>query len=97
DYLTIVRDETIRLNRLVNDMLDLARMEAGEMKLTYKPFNINEIVRRAVIKLESFITEKGIKVDVFFEEEEVYVNADSDAIDRVVYNLLHNAIKFSDN
>jgi signal transduction histidine kinase len=97
EYLEIVRDETIRLNRLVNDMLDLARMEAGEMKLTYKSFNINELVRRTIIKLETLIVRKGINVDAFFEEEEVYAYADSDAIERVIYNLVHNAIKFTDN
>jgi signal transduction histidine kinase len=97
EYLTIVRDETIRLNRLVNDMLDLARMEAGELKLIYKSFNINELVRRTIIKLETFIAGKDINVDAFFEEEETYVNADKDAIERVIYNLVHNAIKFTDN
>jgi signal transduction histidine kinase len=96
EYLTIVRDETIRLNRLVNDMLDLARMEAGEMELVYKTFNINELIRRTIIKLESLIIEKDIGIDAYFEEEETFCYADQDAIERVVYNLLHNAIKFTD-
>jgi signal transduction histidine kinase len=94
-YLAIVRDETNRLNRLVNDLLDLAKMEAGEMTLNLKAFDINEVVRRCVIKLETLLVGKNITVEADFEEEDMYVNADRDAIERVLYNLLHNAIKFS--
>ena len=94
-YLTIVRDETNRLNRLVNDLLDLARMEAGETKLTPSVFDINELLRQCVIKLEALLLEKGLIVDADFEEEEIPVSADPDAIERVVYNLMHNAIKFT--
>ena len=94
-YLTIVRDETIRLNRLVNDLLDLARMEAGEVKLNITVWDINELVRKCVIKLETLLLNKGLTVDADFEEEDLPVKADSDSIERVVYNLMHNAIKFT--
>lgn len=94
-YLTIVRDETNRLSRLVNDLLDLARMEAGETKLNPVVFDINELLRRCVIKLEALLLEKDLVVDADFEEEYMPVKADMDAIERVVYNLMHNAIKFT--
>jgi len=94
-YLEIVRDETNRLNRLVNNLLDLARMEAGENTLQFKDFNINELVRRSIIKLEKLITDKDITVDAEFEKEDTFVNADADAIERVMYNLVHNAVKFT--
>jgi signal transduction histidine kinase len=95
EYLMVVRDEVNRLNRLVNDLLDLAKLEAGEMKLTLRNFDINELIRRCIIKLEALITEKDISIEADFEDEEILVNADSDAIERVVINLLHNAIKFT--
>lgn len=94
-YLSIVRDEANRLNRLVNNLLDLARMEAGEVKLVLKPFDINELVRICVIKLETLLVEKNIMVEARFDDEELMVNADADAIERVIYNLMHNAIKFT--
>lgn len=94
-YLEIVRDETNRLNRLVNDLLDLAKMEAGEITLKMRKFNINELIRVCVIKLERMIVEKGLEVQADFEQEDVFVSADKDAIERVIYNLLHNAIKFT--
>lgn len=93
-YLKIVRDEVNRLNRLVNNLLDLAKMEAGEMKMVSKVFNINELIRMCIIKLEELIVRKNINIKANFEDEEVYVNADQDAIERVAYNLIHNAIKF---
>ncbi|HHW49222.1 MAG TPA: cell wall metabolism sensor histidine kinase WalK [Clostridiaceae bacterium] len=95
DYLKIVKDEADRLNRLVNDLLTLAKMESGEVSLTLKDFDINELIRLCIIKLENLITNKNIMVNATFEEETLYVNADKDAIERVVYNLLHNAIKFT--
>mgnify|MGYP000150040614 CR=1 FL=1 len=94
-YLTVVRDETNRLNRLVNDLLDLAKMESGEVKLNITVFDINELLRRCVIKMETLLVEKDLTVDADFEEEEIRVKGDTDAIERVVLNLMHNAIKFT--
>ena len=94
-YLIIVRDEVNRLNRLVNDLLDLARMEAGEMSFHLRNFNLNELIRRCIIKLENIFIEKGLQVEADFETDEEYVNADPDAIERVIINLLHNAVKFT--
>ncbi len=95
DYLNIVKDETNRLNRLVNDLLDLARMEAGEVVLNYKEFDINELIRRCIIKLENLIVQKGLQFEASFEEEGMMVYADPDAIERVIINLVHNAVKFT--
>lgn len=95
DYLAIVKEETIRLNRLVNDLLDLARMESGESKVFMRTFDINELIRRSIIKLEKMITDKDISVDADFEEEEIFVHADSDMIERVIINLIHNGVKFT--
>jgi len=95
NYLIIVRDETNRLNRLVNDLLDLAKMESGEITLNIKPFDINELVRICVIKLETLITSKSLEIEANFENDNLLVIADRDSIERVIINLLHNAVKFS--
>ena len=96
DYLSIVKDETSRLNRLVNDLLDLARIESGEVVLNYKNFEINELIRISIIKLEGLIVQKDIHVEANFEVDKMFVYADRDAIERVIINLVHNAIKFTD-
>lgn len=95
NYLIIVRDETNRLNRLVNDLLDLAKMEAGEIKLNIRPFDINELMRLCVIKNENIITSKNLEIEANFENENMLVLGDRDSIERVIINLLHNAVKFS--
>ncbi len=95
EYLTVVRDETNRMNRLVNDLLDLAKMEAGEVSLKTRNFDINELIRRCIIKLESLIMQKDIQIEANFDNELTMVNADPDAIERVIINLIHNSVKFS--
>lgn len=94
EYLSIVSDETRRLSRLTNDLLDLARMESGEMKLTFVTFDINELIRRCIIKMENLIVKKNIQIEANFHENVALVYADKDSIERVLLNLLHNAVKF---
>lgn len=96
DYLTIVRDETLRLNRLTTDLLDLAKMESGEMELHPINFNINELIRRSIIKMQSHIIKKNISVEANFEKEDMFAVADVDSIERVIINLIYNAVKFVD-
>lgn len=95
EYLNIVKEEVKRLQRLVSDMLDIARMEAGELKVNITSFDICEIVRQSVIHLQQAIEEKNINFKANFDQESIIVMADRDAIQRVMINLLHNATKFT--
>ena len=94
-YLSVVLDESRRLSRIVNDLLDISRLEQGKFNLEMQDFDINELVRLSVIKLEKNITDKDIQLSVEFESENLFVYADKDAIARVLTNLLDNAIKFT--
>ena len=94
-YLAIVRDETERLNRLVNNLLDIARLESGEYRLNPVRFDVVEMARRCVIGLANLIESKSLAISARFEKEQMYAEGDMDSIERVIYNLLHNAIKFS--
>lgn len=94
-YLTIVRDEVRRMQNLVNDLLDLAKMQAGEMTLNMTDFDVNELVRRCVISLQQMLIEKDLEFKADFETERLFVHADMDAIQRVLINLIHNGIKFT--
>lgn len=95
-YLKIVLDESKRLTRLVNDLLYAEKYRRNEIVLKKENFDINESVRRVLISFERKITEKDIsaKAEFVHETEEVY--ADKDSIQRVITNLIDNAIKFSD-
>lgn len=94
-YLSIVLDETKRLARLVNKLLDLSRLEAGTLKLSCKKFDINELIRVTILRFESQINEKRLDVDIEFDKENEFVFADKDAISQVMTNLFDNAIKFN--
>ncbi len=92
-YLRIVADETRRLSRLVRSMLDLSRIEAGEMKIRPMEFDVNETVCRTIFAFERRIEEKRLDIRGL-DVGKVMVLADADMIHQVVYNLLDNAVKF---
>jgi len=94
-YLSIVLDETKRLSRLVTDLLDLSKWEQESFALDMREFDINEMIRLSVIKLEKRITEKNIQVTISFQSDSQRVLADKDSIQRVLTNLMDNAVKFT--
>ena len=93
-YLEIVSGEVKRLSRMVNTLLDVSRLESGDKKYNFTDFDIAEMARLILISFEKPIDEKHIEVE-FIAEDSIFVHADEDAIHRVIYNLCHNAIKFS--
>ncbi|AEM79900.1 MULTISPECIES: sensor histidine kinase [Thermoanaerobacter] len=95
DYLKIVQKETRRMSRLINDFLEMTKLESGQFPLNKTEFDINELIRLAVIKFEKRIVEKDLTVKVDFEEDRRIVIADKDKIEQVLTNLIDNAIKFS--
>lgn len=96
-YLTVTYSEIQRLTRLVNDLLDLSAIEAGQFKLRIEKIDINEIIRLCIIKFHTKINEKKLKVDIIMEQDRLYVAADRDRINQVVTNLIDNAIKYVNN
>ncbi len=95
DYLRIVRDESVRLTKLVNDMLEMSKLQSEEFKINIAPFDINDLICRSLISLEKKIEERGLDVDVDFRVDKLSVLGDKDQLQRVLINLIDNAIKFS--
>lgn len=94
-YLTVVLSETKRLANMVSSMLDLSRIESGKAPIKKSPFEVNETIRRILIKFEPNITKKDISISVEFAKEKTYVFADKARIQQVLVNLIDNAIKYS--
>lgn len=95
DYLKIVRDESVRLTKLVNDMLEMSKLNSQDFKVQIAPFEINDLICSSLISLENEIEKKGLDVAVDFTPDNIMVLGDKDQIKRVLLNLLHNATKFS--
>jgi signal transduction histidine kinase len=95
-YLTIMEEQTERMMKLVNDLLDLARIEAGQLEIRPVIFNVSELVRQVVARMDPEWVKKQVTVEVLSEEaQDIHVCADPDRIDQVIANLLQNAIQFS--
>lgn len=95
-YLKIVLEETERLTKLTNGIVELSMAQNSKITLEKSQFDINELIREILLRLEARFNENNISIRVIFAENETFVFADRDKIDRVFYNLLDNAIKFSE-
>ena len=94
-YLKVVSNEVHRLSRLVSSLLDLSRIQAGDRKFTMARFDVCETAKLILFSFEQKIDEKHLDVEFDLQDERVFANADKDAIYQVLYNLCHNAVKFS--
>ena len=90
----VIIDETARLSELVNDMLDLSKIQAGTRVPDMRLFCLTEAVRSTMFRYEKLMMQDGYKID-FEADRDVYVYADSGMILQVVYNLINNAINYT--
>lgn len=95
DYLKIVLDESTRLTKLVNDMLEMSKIQSGKFNINIAPFDINDLICSALISLESKMSDRHIDAEVDFRPDVLIALGDKDQIKRVLINLIDNAIKFS--
>ncbi len=96
-YLRIVSDEVKRLSRLVTGMLNMSKIEAGEMQINIKSFDISADIFKTLLSFEKKINDKSIEIVGLDTMQPVTVNADEDMIMQVIYNIIDNAVKFTPN
>ncbi len=97
EYLQIVSNEIKRLSRLVTSMLNLSKIEAGELELKYNNMDILPLIIDCLLTFEQEIDKKNITVTGLEKMTPVVVNADKDMIYQVIYNLCDNAVKFTND
>ena len=95
-YLSIVSTEIKRLSRLVQSMLSLSKPESGEQQINRSDFDICDMVFKIVVSQEQRIAEREIGIEGLDQMPPTVVNADYDLIYQVIYNLVDNAVKFTD-
>ena len=96
-YLVLIHKEIKRLSGIVNELLDISKIESGTLQLNKSVFDICEMVRLIIISLEEKLLAKNIEFHLEAQNSHSYVLADKDSMYQVIYNLLDNAAKFSDN
>ncbi len=94
-YLNIVLNETDRLTKLTNSLLSLNNLNTKGMLLDRTDFDLNSVIRSTAASFEGTCRKKVIAIELILTDEEMYVYADMEKIQQVLYNLLDNAIKFS--
>ena len=94
-YLQIVTDEVKRLSRLVHSMLALSRIDSGQLKLNMVDFDMVGLTGQTLLTFEKRIADKNISIEGLEEAEPITVTGDYDLIGQAVYNLLDNAVKFT--
>lgn len=94
-YLKIVSDEVRRLSRLVVAMLNMSKMESGDFEMKPKNYNITDQIIHILLTFEQKIDKKNIEIRGLDDITPHHVNADTDMIYQVIYNLFDNAVKFT--
>ena len=99
DFLNRARLQADRLNNLLNDLIDISRIESGEMHMSFRMFDIQPFLRDFVAEMQPIARDKNI--EIYFTgnvlpHHEVNVYADKERIKQVLINLVDNAIKYSE-
>ncbi len=94
EFLTIIISETERLTRLINDVLDLAKIESGRVEWNKVPFDLGKLIQDATNTVSQLFQEKQIQLNTQLPEQKIVAIIDRDRIQQVLINLLSNAAKF---
>ena len=95
EFLTIINDESDRLTKLINDFLDLSKIEAGRMQWETVELSLTPVIKQAINITQAIAKEKDLKVSFTETPGLPNVSCDKDRLVQVVTNLLSNAIKFT--
>lgn len=93
--LGMVQDSARHLLDLINDVLDISKIEAGQFELNHDPFDMREALRKSVDKVRPLADDKGLALEVQIGPDVDCVMGDQRRVEQILLNLLSNAIKFT--
>jgi hypothetical protein len=96
EFLAVIDEQSAKLKRLIESILELSQLESGRFRMHREPFNLVEVVDEAIGVLHPMAEEKRITVRAESSPREVVIEADRNLLRRVLLNLGQNAIKFTD-
>lgn len=94
-YLQIVSSEVRRLSRMVVSMLNLSKIEAGEVSIRLEEYDVGKQIFETLLSFEKRIDEGRINIEGFEDMGAIFIRADRDLLQQVLYNLIDNAVKFT--
>lgn len=94
-YFQRIEQSATRLLDLINELLDLSKLESGRLTLELAPIDMNVLLHHTVAQIESLLIARNLKIEIVSLTADTEVIADSKRLTQVVFNLLSNAIKFS--
>jgi signal transduction histidine kinase len=95
EYLDDIISSGNHLLSLINDVLDLSKVEAGQVELEIEPFSLRDALERGVVMVRERATQDGVRVEFAADPEVDVVEGDERRIKQVIFNLLSNAVKFT--
>ena len=94
-YLRIIGDETARLEHLIGDLLDLAKLEGGGGTLRHEPVRLEQIFSRVAQRHERALAQAGVTIQIHLDHDAEVLMGDQDRLEQAVQNLAANAIRFA--
>lgn len=96
-FLTIINDESDRLGRLINDLLDLQKMDSGKMVWKDAPIDLARLLKNSVEFFSPAYRDKNLQLQLKLQQQECLLDLDADRIRQLIANLLSNALKFTEH
>ena len=93
EHIQIIIDEADRLSNLVNNILELSKLESGNMELELSDFSVHDKIRDVLTRYTLLIENEGYDIQ-FIEDEDRIIRADIEKLDQVMYNFINNAVNY---
>ncbi len=97
EFLQKAYEHSERLNNLLNDLIEISRIESGEMRMSFRYFDITEFLRTIIEEMIPKAEKKSLRIENRIISQEVLVLGDKERLRQVMYNLVDNAIKYTDS
>ena len=94
--LKMVQGSARHLLELINDVLDISKIEAGQVKVVFDVFNLDDVIEKSIQKVSTMADKKGLALIINANPKDINIESDKRRIEQILINLLNNAVKFTE-